>query len=218
MNDWNLIQQIAIYALPVLFAITVHEAAHGYAAKQFGDRTAEMMGRLTLNPIKHIDPIGTVLVPAVVLFLSNTMGGGFLFGWAKPVQVDFRNLKNPKADMLWVAAAGPAANLAMALVWVLILKFAGSLGETIFQAPLSYMAQAGIQVNVVLMVLNLLPLPPLDGGRILVSLLPPRAASQLAQIEPYGIWILIGLMATGLLSVIMQPLMQVVFGFLALFV
>lgn len=213
MQDWNLIQQIAIYALPVLFAITVHEAAHGYAARHFGDPTAALQGRLTLNPLKHIDPIGTVLVPAIALAL-----GGFLFGWAKPVPVDFRNLKHPKRDMRWVAAAGPASNLAMALGWVLMLKLSSALDGTSYHAPLLYMAQAGVQINVVLMVLNLLPLPPLDGGRILVSLLPPRAAHTVAQIEPYGMFILIGLVATGLLSVVMHPFLQLTYRFLGLFV
>jgi Zn-dependent protease len=201
LENWNLIQRIAIYALPVLLAITVHEAAHGYAAKRFGDRTAEMMGRLTLNPLKHIDPIGTVLVPGIALLL-----GGFLFGWAKPVPVDFRNLRNPKSDMLWVAAAGPASNLLMAIGWVLLLRMAADMGpDSTYAEPLAYMAQAGVQINVSLMVLNLLPLPPLDGGRILVSLLPWRAAVAVSRIEPYGMFILIGLLVTGLLSAIMQP-------------
>lgn len=210
MDDWNLIQKIAIYALPVLLAITVHEAAHGYAARHFGDRTAEMLGRLTLNPLKHIDPIGTVLIPAIALAL-----GGFLFGWAKPVPVDTRNLRQPKRDMLWVAAAGPAANLLMAIGWVLMLKLAAGFEGSSYQAPLNFMAQAGIHINVILLVLNLLPLPPLDGGRILLSLLPHRTAHTLAQVEPYGMFILIGLMVTGLLAVIMQPLLRATFGMLA---
>jgi Zn-dependent protease len=210
MDDWNLIQKIAIYALPVLLAITVHEAAHGYAARHFGDRTAEMLGRLTLNPLKHIDPIGTMLIPAIALAL-----GGFLFGWAKPVPVDTRNLRQPKRDMLWVAAAGPAANLLMAIGWVLMLKLAAGFEGSSYQAPLNFMAQAGIHINVILLVLNLLPLPPLDGGRILLSLLPHRAAHTLAQVEPYGMFILIGLMVTGLLAGIMQPLLRATFGMLA---
>ncbi|PHV11148.1 site-2 protease family protein [Chitinimonas sp. BJB300] len=212
MDDWNLIQKIAIYALPVLFAITVHEAAHGYAAKRLGDRTAEMMGRLSLNPLRHIDPIGTLLVPALALML-----GGFLFGWAKPVPVDYRNLKNPKSDMLWVAAAGPASNFLMGLSWVFVLKLPSALAGSIYQEPLFYMAQAGVQINVALLVLNLLPLPPLDGGRILVSLLPNREANFVAKIEPYGIFILLGLMATGVLSGIMRPFLGAVFEFFSLF-
>lgn len=211
MEDWNIIQKITIYALPVLFAITVHEAAHGYAAKFFGDRTAEAMGRLSLNPIRHIDLFGTIIVPALALAL-----GGFLFGWAKPVPVDFRRLRKPKADMLWVAAAGPASNLVMAIAWGLLLKLAGSLDGNSFQMPLAYMAQAGVQINVVLMVLNLLPLPPLDGGRILVSLLPDAAARTVAQIEPYGMLILIALIFTHVLSAIMLPFIELTYRLLDL--
>ena len=212
MENWNLIQTIAIYALPVLFAITIHEAAHGYAARHFGDRTAEMMGRLSLNPIRHIDLVGTIIIPALALAL-----GGFLFGWAKPVPVDFRNLRQPKQDMLWVAAAGPASNLAMAIAWGLIFKFAVHMDQAnAFFDPLVYMAQAGVQINVVIMVLNLLPIPPLDGGRILVSLLPNRAAWQVARIEPYGLIILMLLIVTHLLSAIMLPFIQLTFRFLDL--
>ena len=197
--DLTLIQKIAIYALPVIFAITVHEAAHGYAARYFGDMTAHLSGRITLNPLKHIDPIGTILVPALALF-----AGGILFGWAKPVPVDFSRLRNPKRDMLWVAAAGPASNLVMAILWALAFRFSGDLAANI-GVPLAYMAQAGIMINVVLMVLNLLPLPPLDGGRIAVSLLPHHLANQYAKIEKYGFMILIALLFTGVLSKIMQP-------------
>ena len=197
--DLTLIQKIAIYALPVIFAITVHEAAHGYAARYFGDMTAHFSGRITLNPLKHIDPIGTILVPALALF-----AGGILFGWAKPVPVDFSRLRNPKRDMLWVAAAGPASNLVMAILWALAFRFSGDLAANI-GVPLAYMAQAGIMINVVLMVLNLLPLPPLDGGRIAVSLLPHHLANQYAKIEKYGFMILIALLFTGVLSKIMQP-------------
>jgi len=212
LENWNLIQTIAIYALPVLFAITIHEAAHGYAARHFGDRTAEMMGRLSLNPIRHIDLVGTIIIPALALAL-----GGFLFGWAKPVPVDFRNLRQPKQDMLWVAAAGPASNLAMAIAWGLIFKFAVHMDQAnAFFDPLVYMAQAGVQINVVIMVLNLLPIPPLDGGRILVSLLPARAAWQVARIEPYGLIILMLLIVTHLLSAIMLPFIQLTFRFLDL--
>ncbi|GAB3246874.1 site-2 protease family protein [Chitinimonas naiadis] len=209
LENWNLVQKIAIYALPVLFAITVHEASHGYAAKHFGDRTAEMEGRLSLNPLRHIDLFGTILVPALALLL-----GGFLFGWAKPVPVDFRNLRNPKADMLWVALAGPGSNLLMAVAWGLLLKLASTLDGSSFQLPLAYMAQAGIQINVVLMVLNLLPLPPLDGGRVLISLLPNRAAYAVSRIEPYGMFILIALIFTGILSAIMLPFINLTYQLL----
>ena len=167
--ELNLIQKIAIYALPILFAITVHEAAHGYAAKYFGDLTAERMGRISLNPLKHIDPFGTILLPALTVML-----GGILFGWAKPVPVNFGNLLNPKKDMLWVAAAGPASNFIMAIIWALVIKF--SVSAQAFAEPMAMMGKAGVSINVVLMVLNLLPMPPLDGGRIAVSLLPNNLA------------------------------------------
>lgn len=200
-----LIQKIAVYALPIIFAITVHEASHGYVARHFGDMTAHFQGRITLNPLKHIDPFGTILVPAVML-----MAGGFLFGWAKPVPVDFSRLRNPKRDMLWVAAAGPGSNLIMAILWALILNFS-SLVPATFTVPLQLMAQAGITINVVLMVLNLLPLPPLDGGRIAVSLLPNHLAAKYARIEPYGFFILLALLITGVLGVIMGPF---IYGFI----
>lgn len=197
--ELTLIQTIAIYALPVIFAITVHEAAHGYAARHFGDPTAQEQGRITLNPMRHIDPVGTILVPAITM-----MAGGILFGWAKPVPVDFSRLRRPKQDMLWVAAAGPASNFVMALFWALVFSFARLAPET-FVLPLSLMAQAGIMINVVLLVLNLLPLPPLDGGRIAVSLLPHHLARQFASLERYGFIILIVLLFTGVLSKIMMP-------------
>ena len=205
--ELTLIQKIAIYALPVIFAITVHEAAHGYAARYFGDMTAHFAGRISLNPIKHIDPIGTILVPALMM-----MVGGILFGWAKPVPVDFSRLRNPKRDMLWVAAAGPASNFVMAILWVFALKFAGGL-PTYIGVPLELMAQAGVMINVVLMVLNLLPLPPLDGGRIAVSLLPHDLAYRYAKVERYGFIILIVLLFTGILAKILQPL---IFGVISL--
>lgn len=198
------IQKIAIYALPVIFAITVHEAAHGFAARYFGDMTADRAGRITLNPLKHIDPLGTILLPALTLLV-----GGILFGWAKPVPVDFSRLRHPKRDMLWVAAAGPASNLVMALFWALMIKLSVNY-PTIYSEPLALMGQAGVMINVVLMVLNLLPLPPLDGGRIAVSLLPNHLAYKYAQIERYGFLILIVLLATGVLSLIMEPLIQAV--------
>ncbi|HZV97699.1 MAG TPA: site-2 protease family protein [Methylophilaceae bacterium] len=200
--ELTLIQKIVIYALPVIFAITVHEAAHGYAARYFGDMTAHFQGRISLNPIRHIDPIGTILVPALTM-----MAGGILFGWAKPVPVDFSRLRHPKRDMLWVAAAGPASNLIMALMWAAAYKFAGGLPTNI-GVPLFYMAQAGIMINVVLMVLNLLPLPPLDGGRIAVSLLPHHLSYRFARVEQYGFIILLVLLFTGILSKILEPFIR----------
>lgn len=197
----NLIQTLAIYALPVVFAITLHEAAHGYAARHFGDPTAWQMGRISLNPVRHIDLLGTVIVPIAILVLSKLGGsGGILFGWAKPVPVNFSNLRRPKQDMLWVAAAGPGANLVMAIAWAVVLKVSMVLPETAYTLPLMRMADAGIDINVVLMVLNLLPLPPLDGGRIVVSLLPNRAAWRFAQLERWGFPILLGLLFMGILG------------------
>jgi Zn-dependent protease len=206
MDVSALVQAIAIAALPIILAITLHEAAHGYAARHFGDPTAWMQGRITLNPLKHIDPVGTVALP-LVLF---AIGSPFVFGWAKPVPVNFGNLRNPKRDMLWVAAAGPAANLAMALFWGAVLKLAWLLPLNYFSVPMAEMAKFGILANVVLMVLNLFPLPPLDGGRIAVSLLPHRAAWKFAQIERFGFPILLVLLFTGILGKILQPIMAVV--------
>ena len=202
----GIIQGIAIYALPVILAITMHEAAHGYVAKHFGDFTAYNEGRISLNPTKHIDPIGTILVP-VVLFITTkvAMGAGFLFGWAKPVPVIFSNLRQPKRDMLWVAAAGPGANLVMALFWALVMKLAVIMPINDFTKPMLLMGRAGIEINVILMVLNLLPLPPLDGGRMAVSLLPHRIAYQFSKIEPYGFMILLVLLISGILGVIVLP-------------
>lgn len=205
----NLVQTIAIYALPVIFAITLHEAAHGYVARHFGDNTAYVLGRVSLNPLRHIDPVGTVLVPLLILTMSSLFGaGGILFGWAKPVPVDFSGLRHPKRDMLWVAAAGPLANLAMALLWAFVLKFALIAPHNTFSLPLALMAKAGITVNVVLMLLNLLPILPLDGGRIAVSLLPNRLAYSFSRLEPYGFPILLLLLFTNMLGAILGPMVN----------
>jgi|SRR5690625_980002 len=208
----SLIQTITVYALPLLFAITVHETAHGYVARLFGDPTAWQMGRITLNPIPHIDPVGTIAVPLFLLFSSKLLGGaGVLFGWAKPVPVDWSKLRRPKRDMLWVALAGPASNLAMAILWAITasLLFRPGVGNQDFWFR---MAIAGIQVNLILMALNMLPIPPLDGGRIVFSLLPDQLAWRYSRIEPYGLLILILLMVTGALWFMLQPLLA--FGYL----
>ena len=207
MTDFSaLIQTIAIAALPVIFAITLHEAAHGYAARHFGDTTAWVAGRISLNPLRHIDPIGTLLVPAVIVFTSYVaLDSVFIFGWAKPVPVNFGRLRNPKRDMLWVAGAGPAANLAMALAWALLFKLVALMPIHAYSLPLAEMARIGINVNIGLMVLNLLPLPPLDGGRIAVSLLPYPLAVRFSQLERWGFPILLVLLFTGLLGDIMRP-------------
>ncbi|MCX8146353.1 MAG: site-2 protease family protein [Azovibrio sp.] len=205
----SLIQLVAIAALPVIFAITLHEAAHGYAARHFGDPTAWQAGRISLNPVRHIDLFGTLLLPLAILLLSS---GGMLFGYAKPVPVDFSRLRNPKRDMLWVAAAGPASNLAMALFWAALLKLAWEMPSNPYTLPLSEMSKIGISINLVLMVLNLLPLPPLDGGRIAVSLLPHRLAWQFSRIEPFGFPILILLLFTGVLGQILWPIIGLVQG------
>ncbi|MDD5180359.1 MAG: site-2 protease family protein [Gallionellaceae bacterium] len=202
----HLIQTIAIAAIPILFAITLHEAAHGYVARHFGDMTAYQQGRISLNPIRHIDPVGTVLLPVLTLWL-----GGILFGWAKPVPVNFAALRRPKQDMLWVALAGPGANLFMAFFWALLVKLAWSFPGNYFAEPMLEMAKIGIKINVVLMVLNLLPLPPLDGGRIAVSLLPHRQAYKLSLLEPYGMFILIFLAITPVLGWILTPFIGVMY-------
>lgn len=203
----DIIQSIAIYAIPVIFAITLHEAAHGYVARMFGDNTAEQAGRITLNPIRHIDPIGTILVPIAILLMSKLMGGpAMLFGWAKPVPVDFGRLRRPKQDMLWVALAGPAANLLMAILWVLSMRLFSEAG--IEEGYWYQVAIAGINVNLVLMALNLLPILPLDGGRVVFSLLPNRLAWQFSRIEPYGLLIVLVLLATDVLWTLMRPLLE----------
>ena len=216
----NVIQTLAISALPVIFAITLHEAAHGYAARHFGDPTAWQLGRISINPLRHIDPVGTILVPALILVASSFFGTSLLFGWAKPVPVNFSQLRRPKQDMLWVAAAGPAANLLMALGWALLLKIAIETPSFDYSDAMKEMARVGIVINGVLMLLNLLPIPPLDGGRIVVSLLPHRAAWKFAQIERYGMFILLGMLFLGVLDTVLYPLLRVfnstirvIFGF-----
>lgn len=201
----SLIQQISVSAIPVILAITLHEAAHGYAARHFGDPTAWQEGRITANPLKHIDLVGTIIVPLVILLLST---GNILFGWAKPVPVNFSRLRRPKADMLWVAAAGPGANLAMLFFWAAVLKLAWLLPANFFTLPMTRMAEVGVAVNTALMVLNLFPLPPLDGGRIVVSLLPRAAAARFAQIERFGFPILLLLLFTDVLSWLLTPVME----------
>jgi len=208
----HLIQLVALYALPVIFAITVHEAAHGYAARYFGDNTAWMLGRVTLNPTKHIDPVGTILMPLILYFATS---GAFVFGYAKPVPVRFDKLRNPKRDMVWVALAGPGANLAQAILWWIGLYLLQGLGvqEEFFLK----MCKAGVLVNVVMFALNLFPIPPLDGGRVLVGLLPYRQAAALARVEPWGFFVVMGLIVTGVLSTFwMKPVMAITYTVLKL--
>jgi len=199
----------SVAILPLLFAITVHEVAHGWVAKQFGDPTAQRLGRLTLNPAKHIDPVGTVLAPLLLLFMS---GGRFAFGWAKPVPITWENLRHPKRDMAIVAAAGPAANLVMAFGWALIAKVGVLLTGTFDWAaqPMILMGKIGVEINAIFMILNLIPLPPLDGGRVAVGLLPGPWAWRLARIEPFGFFILLALLFTGILGNIINPPIQAV--------
>jgi Zn-dependent protease len=212
VDEFSLVQKIIIWAIPVIFAITAHEVAHGWVALQLGDRTAQMLGRLTLNPIKHIDPVGTILIPGLLLLV-----GGFIFGYAKPVPVTYQNLRKPKTDMAWVALAGPMSNLVMAVIWVLVVK----LGLSLYQAgvaigePMLYMGVAGVLINAMLMVLNLLPLPPLDGGRILTSILPGPLSWQVSRIEPYGFFILLGLLYFGILGMVLWPMIGAFINVLA---
>ena len=206
MDVNHLVQTVAIYALPVLFAITLHEAAHGYVARHFGDMTAHAQGRISLNPLRHIDVVGTLVVPLVILVLS---GSRFLFGWAKPVPVNYSALRKPRQHMAWVAAAGPGANLLQAVIWAGALKLAVAVPDNMFSVPLRLMSEAGIVVNLVFMFLNLLPILPLDGGRILASLLPSRAAWQYARLEPLGLPLLVILLLTNVLSVVLEPLVGV---------
>ncbi len=203
MDLQAVIETVALYAIPMLFAITLHEAAHGYAAKYFGDYTAYQAGRISLNPLHHVDFIGTLLVPVALVIVT---AGQFVFGWAKPVPVNFGNLRNPKRDMLWVAAAGPGANLLMALTWAAVLKLVLLVPVNYFSYPVQEMAKGGVLINLGLMVLNLIPIPPLDGGRIAVSLLPNRLAHRFAMIEPYGLIIIVVLLATRALSAVIWPL------------
>jgi Zn-dependent protease len=206
----QLIQTVLIYALPVLFAITLHEAAHGYAAKLLGDPTAWMMRRVTLNPLKHIDPVGTIVMPLMLYFATS---GAFLFGYAKPVPVRFGKLNNPKRDMIWVSLAGPGANLVQAILWklLLVVLVLSEVDEYFFLA----MCKAGILSNVVMFAFNLFPLPPLDGGRILLGLLPWKQAATLSRIEPWGFFIVMGLVIMGVVSALwMRPIMSLTFGFI----
>ena len=204
MDFANLIQTVAIYALPVLFAITVHDAAHGYAARYFGDPTAHMLGRISLNPMRHIDPVGTILMPLLLYFATS---GAFLFGYAKPVPVNFGRLRNPKRDMVWVALAGPASNFAQAIGWALLLVALAATGAQ--ERFFIDMARAGVQVNLVMWAFNLFPLPPLDGGRILVGLLPWKQAHMVSRIEPWGFFIVMALVIAGVVgSLWLRPLMS----------
>jgi Zn-dependent protease len=204
MPEFSLLQKISIWIVPVLLGITAHEVAHGWIARKLGDNTAFMLGRLTLNPLKHVDPVGTILIPGLLLLMQ----AGFIFGYAKPVPINWKNLRQPKRDMALVAVAGPGSNLLMALAWALLLRLGlllGAAGEA-----LVYMGVAGITINIILMVLNLLPLPPLDGGRVLTGLLPGPWAYRFSRIEPYGFFILIGLLVTGILGAVLWPLISIV--------
>ena len=226
MNSLSqILSSISIMALPLLLAIVLHEYAHGWVANFFGDSTAKDLGRLTMNPLRHIDPLGTILVPAMCLLAP----GNFLFGWAKPVPINSARLHNPRRDMAFVAAAGPAMNffllIASAIVLSLILGFDTSAtsqpgGETQFNLahtillPVAAMAQFSILINTILMVINLIPIPPLDGGRIMTSLLPPQPALLLRRLEPYGMFIFIGLIMTDSYTHIIRTILFSVFQIL----
>ncbi len=203
MQDLNTIQLIIVWAIPVLFAVTLHEVAHGWVARRYGDQTAAMLGRLSLNPIKHVDPVGTVVVPMIML-----LAGGFIFGWAKPVPVVMQNLRNPRQDMAKVALAGPAANLLMAVFWGLMLKLALMLGGQGVWEGLAFMSIAGIAINCILMILNLFPIPPLDGSRVLNGFLPENIARQVDRIEPFGLVIVVVLLVSGALGSVLFPILR----------
>ncbi len=209
MNNLSTIQTIAVYLIPLICAITLHEAAHAYMAYKYGDNTAKMAGRLSLNPLHHIDPIGTILFPLLSIVMGSVAGGSILFGWAKPVPINFSKLYRPKHDLMWIALAGPLSNLAMALIWTLLMKGSTYI-DGYFGVPLQLMGQAGISINLSLMLINLLPILPLDGGRVLFSLLPNSTAHSYAKSEPYGMWILIALIFSGALGVIISPIYSLI--------
>src|SRR5882672_544605 len=210
----DLLRTVAIYALPVIFAVTLHEAAHGYVARYFGDKTAFRAGRISLNPLRHVDPLGTIVLPLVTLTVMKLFGLGVPLGWAKPVPVNYYALRNPKRDMLWVAAAGPAANLLMAIAWAVLLKGLQFLPENAVTTFVGAMSVAGLQVNIVLMVLNLLPIPPLDGGRMAMSLLPNRLALGYARLEPFGFPVILALvlLLPQVLMAVMMPMVHASIG------
>jgi len=208
MQEFSLVQKIAIGVIPILFAITLHEFAHGWVARRLGDPTASSMGRLTVNPLAHIDPLGTILIPLLTMMI-----GGFIFGWAKPVPIDPRHFQDPRRGMAWVGLAGPAANLLMALFWTWVLSMSLNLEGMNLAVPVALMAQIGIIINVILMVLNLLPIPPLDGSRVLAGIVPPDWARNIYRIEPYGLLIIMALLFTGVLGKILWPIVQSFYGF-----